>query len=108
MAMHDDPLSVGPGIDELCDGPRVILGGQNIRWLSLLEYIGEIQSEHGKEATREVRWIGVRIRDGNADLALPGLIALGILPREHDKLRNLFLSLGHRLHVTTIAARRPS
>src|SRR5256714_5334086 len=36
MAMHDDPLSVGPGIDELCDGPRVILGEQNIRWLSLL------------------------------------------------------------------------
>jgi len=98
MAMDNDSRCVGPGIDKLSDGPRVILAKENIRRLALLDDVREMQSEHRSEAAGKVRRLCVRIRDGNADFLLAWLVTLGVLPREHGKRRNLFLSLslGHR------------
>src|ERR1700736_353395 len=96
MAMDNDSRCIGPGIDELSDGPRVIFGEQDIRRISLLDDIGEVQSQHSGEVTGELRGIRVRIRDGNADFSLAWLITLGVLPRKHDKLRISFLSFRHR------------
>ncbi len=95
MAMDNDSRCIGPGINELSDGARVILGEENIRRLTLLDDVGEIQSEHRDKATGEVRRIRVRIRDGNTNLPLAWLVTLGVLPREYEKLRSLFLSLRH-------------
>jgi len=96
MAMDDDSLCVGPGIDELSDRARVILAEENIRRLSPLDDVGETQIEYRDKVTGELRRLRVRVRDGNADFPLAWLVALSILSREYDKVRNSFLSLRHR------------
>jgi hypothetical protein len=96
MAMDNDSPDVGPCVDELSDGLRVIVAEENIRRLAHLDDVGEVQSEDRCKATGEARRLRVRIRDGNADFPLAGLVTLGVLPREHYKRRNLSFSLWHR------------
>lgn len=98
MAMDNDSRCIGPRIDEFSDGPHVILAEENIRRLALLDDVCKMQSEHCSETAGELCRLRVRIRDGDADFPLAWLVTLGVLPREHDKRRHLFLSLslGHR------------
>jgi hypothetical protein len=51
MAMDNDSRSIGPGIDEFSDGPRVLRAEENIRRLALLDDVREVQSEHRGEVT---------------------------------------------------------
>ena len=102
MAMDNDSRRIGPRIDEFSDGARVILAEENIRRLALFGDVREMQSEHRREAIGKVRRLRVRIRNGNADFPLARLVTLGVLPREHDKRRNLFLSLSPRHRSTTL------
>src|SRR6202158_2489919 len=95
MAMDNDSVCIGPGINEISDGPRVILVEVNIRWFALLDDVGEIQSEDRCKTGGDARRLRVRVRNRNADFALARHVALGVLPREHDKRRNPFLPLSH-------------
>jgi hypothetical protein len=96
MTMDHDSHRIGPGIYELPDGLRVILGEENIRWLPPFDDIGEAQSQHRGKVAGERRRIRVRVRYGNADFPLARLVTLGVVPRKYDKLRISFLSSRHR------------
>ncbi|MEA2705869.1 MAG: hypothetical protein QOH22_657 [Gemmatimonadaceae bacterium] len=96
VAMDDDSSRIGPGIDKVSDGPRVVLGKKNIRRILLFEDVGEVQSQHRGEVVGQPSRIHIRISNGDADFSLGWLVTLCLLSRKHDKLRNCFFALGHR------------
>lgn len=94
--MDDDSSCIGPRIDELSDGSRVMLGKENVRGVPLFDDIGEVQSQNRGKVTGKPSWIRVRVSDRNADFPLAWLVTLGVLARKHNKLRNSFFLPGHR------------
>jgi sarcosine oxidase len=95
MAMDNDSRRSGPAVSEFSYRSRVILGKENIRRISLLDYVCELQSEDCREIPGQICGIRVRVRDGNANFHSARLVTLGVFSRQHDKLRNSFLSPGH-------------
>jgi sarcosine oxidase len=105
IAVNHYMRCAGPFLNELLDCARVICREKNIRRLAALDDVVEMQPENRDKAIGDARGLRVRIRDRNADFPLAGLVTLGILTGEDDKLRD---RTNHTNHITTIAAQRPT
>jgi hypothetical protein len=101
IAVHYYSLGAGPFLNEGFDCARVVRGEENIRRLAALDDVIEMQPEHSGEATGDARRLSIRVGNGNANLPFPGLVTLGLLPGEDDKLRD---QSNHTNHIITIAS----